>query len=87
MSPMDDVASQSARPSRREVASEERLEVLRLLEQGGITAEEAARLLDALDSSMVWAPKKWLSAKKSSINHEVTNSGRNSACTPSLSAV
>lgn len=37
------------RPSRRDHAREERLEVLRLLEGGTITADEAAGLLDALD--------------------------------------
>ena len=39
------------RGSRRDAAAgkEERLEVLRMLENGAITAEEAARLLDALD--------------------------------------
>ena len=37
------------RPSRRDQTREERLEVLRLLEEGTITADEAAALLDALD--------------------------------------
>ena len=37
------------RPSRRDQTREERLEVLRLLEAGTITADEAASLLDALD--------------------------------------
>jgi len=37
------------RPSRRDAAREERLEILRMLEQGAITADEAATLLDALD--------------------------------------
>lgn len=37
------------RPSRRDQSREERLEVLRLLEGGTITADEAASLLDALD--------------------------------------
>ncbi len=37
------------RPSQRDQMREERLEVLRLLEAGGITADEAATLLDALD--------------------------------------
>ena len=37
------------RPSRRDQTREERLEVLRLLEGGTITADEAAALLDALD--------------------------------------
>jgi hypothetical protein len=44
-------------------------------------------LLDALDSSMTLAPKKSLSAMKSSISHEVTNSGRSSACGPSVPGV
>ena len=38
-------------PQRRDSVREERLEVLRLLEGGDITAEEAATLLDALDRS------------------------------------
>jgi hypothetical protein len=39
------------RTSRRDAAAgkEDRLEVLRMLESGAITADEAARLLDALD--------------------------------------
>ena len=37
------------RASRRDAAKEERLEVLRLLEGGTVTADEAATLLDALD--------------------------------------
>ena len=37
------------RPSLRDQTREERLEVLRLLEGGTITADEAAALLDALD--------------------------------------
>jgi len=40
------------RSSRRESATrEERMEVLQMLESGAITAEDAARLLDALDRS------------------------------------
>ena len=46
-----------------------------------------AVLLDALDRSMVRAPKKSLSARKSSISHDVMKSGRSSACVSSLSAV
>ncbi len=41
----------AARSQRRDSVREERLEVLRLLEGGDITAEEAATLLDALDRS------------------------------------
>lgn len=43
--------SSTFRASRRDAAAgkEERLEVLRMLESGAITADEAARLLDALD--------------------------------------
>jgi len=37
------------RASRREALREERLEVLRLLEGGSVTADEAAELLEALD--------------------------------------
>lgn len=44
-------AGPAPRASRREVAKEERLEVLRLLEEGGIDADEAAALLEALDRS------------------------------------
>ena len=39
------------RTSRREAAREDRLEILRLLEAGTVTADEAATLLDALDRS------------------------------------
>lgn len=38
-----------SRSSRREAAREDRLEILRLLETGTVTADEAATLLDALD--------------------------------------
>ena len=41
------------RPSRRDPTRDERLEVLRLLEGGDITAEEAATLLEALDRAVV----------------------------------
>lgn len=44
-------ASAPARASRRDAAREDRLEILRLLETGGVTAEEAAALLDALDQA------------------------------------
>ena len=37
------------RSSQREQIREERLEILRLLEAGTVTAEEAATLLEALD--------------------------------------
>ena len=37
------------RSSQRDQLREERLEILRLLEAGTITADEAATLLDALD--------------------------------------
>ena len=37
------------RPSRRDAVREDRLEILRLLEAGTVTADEAATLLDALD--------------------------------------
>ena len=37
------------RPSQRDQLREERLEILRLLEAGTITVEEAATLLDAID--------------------------------------
>ena len=37
------------RPTRRDPMREERLEILRLLEGGAVSADEAATLLDALD--------------------------------------
>jgi hypothetical protein len=43
------VESVTLRPSQRDQLREERLEILRLLEAGTITADEAATLLDALD--------------------------------------
>lgn len=39
------------RPSPRDQAREERLEILRLLETGSISVDEAATLLDALDDA------------------------------------
>jgi hypothetical protein len=44
------------RPSQRDQLREERLEVLRLLEAGTITADEAATLLEALDRATLPAP-------------------------------
>ena len=41
----------TSRPSRRDAIREDRLEILRLLEAGTVTADEAATLLDALDRS------------------------------------
>ncbi|MDP9365183.1 MAG: hypothetical protein M3Q10_13325 [Chloroflexota bacterium] len=41
----------ASRPSRRDAIREDRLEILRLLEAGTVTADEAATLLDALDRS------------------------------------
>lgn len=43
--------SQSARASKKETSREERLEVLRLLESGDISASEADTLLDALGAA------------------------------------
>lgn len=43
--------SAPSRSSRPEAVREDRLEVLRLLEAGTVTADEAATLLDALDRS------------------------------------
>jgi hypothetical protein len=40
-----------SRSSRRDAIREDRLEILRLLEAGTVTADEAATLLDALDRS------------------------------------
>ena len=42
---------QSPRPSRKSITREERLDVLRLLETGDISAGEADALLDALDAA------------------------------------
>ena len=43
-------ASRSEGPrNRRDLTREERLEILRLVEEGSVTADEAAALLDALD--------------------------------------
>lgn len=40
-----------ARSSRRDAAREDRLEILRLLESGAVTADEAGALLEALDQA------------------------------------
>jgi hypothetical protein len=45
------------RSSQRDQLREERLEILRLLEAGTITADEAATLLDALDRAVVPPPQ------------------------------
>ena len=44
------------RSSQRDQLREERLQILRLLESGGITADEAATLLDALDRANLPPP-------------------------------
>ncbi|MCC2629610.1 MAG: uncharacterized protein K0S14_3260, partial [Thermomicrobiales bacterium] len=44
------------RSSQRDQMREERLEILRLLEAGSITADEAATLLDALDRASLPSP-------------------------------
>lgn len=44
------------RPSQRDQMREERLEILRLLEAGTITADEAATLLEALDRAFPSPP-------------------------------
>lgn len=46
----------SLRPSQREQVREERMQVLRMLEDGSISAEEAATLLDALDRASPQPP-------------------------------
>jgi len=46
----------SIRSSQRDQLREERLEILRLLEGGAITADEAATLLDALDRASLPPP-------------------------------
>jgi hypothetical protein len=45
------------RPTQRDQLREERLEILRLLEAGGITADEAATLLEALDRAVLPPPQ------------------------------
>lgn len=44
------------RASRRDAAREDRLEILRLVETGAVTADEAGTLLDALDQAERQAP-------------------------------
>jgi hypothetical protein len=44
------------RPSQRDLLREERLEILRLLESGSITTDEAATLLEALDRATLPPP-------------------------------
>ena len=53
------------RPSQRDQVREERLEVLRLLEAGSITADEAATLLDALDRATLPPPNNGATAPRS----------------------
>ena len=50
--------------SQRDQAREERLEILRLLESGTITAEEAATLLDALDRVTLSPPNNEVAAPR-----------------------
>jgi hypothetical protein len=53
------------RPSQRDQVREERLEVLRLLEAGAITADEAATLLEALDRATLPPPSNGPAAPRS----------------------
>ena len=55
----------SLRSSQRDQMREERLEILRLLEAGTITADEAATLLDAIDRVMVPPPNGGSAALRS----------------------
>src|SRR5688572_18550715 len=48
----------SIRSSQRDQIREERLEILRLLEAGAITTDEAATLLDALDRGSIPLPNR-----------------------------
>lgn len=52
------------RPSQRDQMREERLEILRLLEAGTITADEAATLLDALDRATLPPPHSGAAAPR-----------------------
>src|SRR5215204_166435 len=52
------------RSSQRDQLREERLEILRLLEAGTITAEEAATLLDAIDRVVVPPPNSGSAAPR-----------------------
>ena len=53
------------RSSPRDQLREERLEILRLLEAGAITADEAATLLDALDRAALTSPHSATAAPRS----------------------
>jgi len=53
------------RPFQRDQVREERLEILRLLEAGTITADEAATLLDALDRATLSPPSNGSTAPSS----------------------
>src|SRR5215210_6247853 len=53
------------RSSQRDQMREERLEILRLLEAGTITADEAATLLDALDRAALPPPNNGSAAARS----------------------
>ena len=64
-SPHRGEGSAPLRPSQRDQVREERLEVLRLLEAGGITADEAATLLDALDRAALPPPNSGPASSRS----------------------
>src|SRR5215216_7260170 len=55
----------SIHPSQRDQVREERLEILRLLEAGTITADEAATLLDALDRASLPPPNSGSTSMRS----------------------
>jgi hypothetical protein len=59
------------RPSQRDQMREERLEVLRLLEAGTVTADEAATLLDALDRATLPPPSSGQTAPRSAEARQV----------------
>ena len=55
----------SIRSSQRDQMREERLEILRLLEAGTITADEAATLLDAIDRAVLPPPNSGPASSRS----------------------
>jgi hypothetical protein len=59
------------RPSQRDQLREERLEILRLLEAGTITADEAATLLDALDRAIPAPPTSGAAPQRNAETRQV----------------
>ena len=64
-SPHREEGSAPVRSSQRDLMREERLEILRLLEAGTITADEAATLLEALDRAALPPPNGGSAAARS----------------------